>query len=552
MKNRSSLNEKLDNFEQTTRQIRWATLAVILATFPWHSPQAVYVYSVVALVAVYNAILYLPFLQRATALRSPVMTLILDGLFVGVFLALIGNPSTPYSALLVFMVIIAAYLHRMVGVIVVCALEAVVLFIVTTYPLFPSITLDTPQIIAITIYALLAFGFLVARLTHADKVERDTLRHLRQTSDQERLRLMTLVNSLNSAIFVTDSKGKVIQHNEAARVLANIQDNHHHHLSKLLPLFRRADPKATLVNILSDNSSVQHRRDLSIMSTDDRKIDLEINVTPVQVQGKATEYIIVCEDISQERTLEEERTEFISVASHELRTPLAIIEAALESALVVDKSMSEQGKVLLDQAHRNTLQLAQIVKDLSILAEAQNDNIPVDLVQIDPTHILEECAIDFAPQAEGKGMTLKHYVEPATPTVLSTEHHIREILQNFLTNALKYSQEGTITLRAEPAKNGGILFSVQDQGIGLSPSDQKMLFTKFFRAESYLTRVTGGTGLGLYLCMELAERMGAKLWCKSDLGKGSTFYLEVPPQSELKRDQGKVVEAQVANLIEDL
>lgn len=119
-------------------------------------------------------------------------------------------------------------------------------------------------------------------------------------------------------------------------------------------------------------------------------------------------------------------------------------------------------------------------------------------------------------------------MKPHTPLILSTERYIREILQNYMTNAIKYSEKGTVTISAEAAKNGGVLFSVHDEGIGISPSDQKFLFTKFFRAENYMTQTTGGIGLGLYLCMELAENLGAKLWCKSTSGEGSTFYLEVP------------------------
>jgi signal transduction histidine kinase len=114
---------------------------------------------------------------------------------------------------------------------------------------------------------------------------------------------------------------------------------------------------------------------------------------------------------------------------------------------------------------------------------------------------------------------------------MSTERHIQEILQNYLTNAIKYSETGTVHLQAAKAQNGGVVFSVKDTGIGISPKDQKYLFTKFFRVEDYRTRKTSGTGLGLYLCRELAARIGAKVWCDSKLNEGSTFYLEVPPFS---------------------
>jgi signal transduction histidine kinase len=129
---------------------------------------------------------------------------------------------------------------------------------------------------------------------------------------------------------------------------------------------------------------------------------------------------------------------------------------------------------------------------------------------------------------------------------------VREILENFVANAVKYTEEGGITVQAEPSAGGGIVFSVKDTGIGISASDQRQLFTKFYRSEDYRTRKTGGTGLGLYLCLELAERLNAKVWCESVINHGSTFFLEVPPVSQLHRDSGKVVEAGVATLIDQM
>jgi signal transduction histidine kinase len=288
------------------------------------------------------------------------------------------------------------------------------------------------------------------------------------------------------------------------------------------------------------------------MTSEETRVDLDISVTPVEISGKAHEYILVCEDISKERSLEEQRTGFISVASHELRTPLAILEAALSSVLRTKEPIPQTLQPVIEQAHRSAMQLSDMVKDLTVLAQAQNDNLPVSLTQIHADQLLTQCINDFAPQADQSGLTLAKEVDEKTPLVLSTESHIREILQNYITNALKYTPKGTVTLKAEPAKNGGVLFSVKDQGIGISLGDQKLLFTKFFRAENYLTQRTGGTGLGLYLCMELAERLGARVWAKSVPGEGSTFFLEIPPQSPLKRDQSEVVKAEVANLVDGI
>jgi signal transduction histidine kinase len=306
------------------------------------------------------------------------------------------------------------------------------------------------------------------------------------------------------------------------------------------------------VNILEAGTIPQHRRDLTLRRPNGDTIDLDISVTPVGKNSKTLNYIIVCRDITKERTLDRQREEFISVASHELRTPLAIVEAALSTALLGEAAQAPQLKLLLDQAHRNVVFLSGLIHDLGTLSQAQNDNIPIALKPVAAKALLHQVAIDHEAQAKEKDLPIQVVVAPDTPAVLSTEHLIREVLQNYVNNALKYTTKGRVTLKAEPSQNGGVLFSVTDTGVGISKTDQAHLFTKFYRAEDFRTRATGGTGLGLYLCLELAQRLNAKVWCESELNVGSTFYLEVPPFSRLERDHGKVVEAQVSSLVDQL
>jgi signal transduction histidine kinase len=305
--------------------------------------------------------------------------------------------------------------------------------------------------------------------------------------------------------------------------------------------------------MLEAGPNPQHRRDLQYTAADGTTVDLDLSVTPVQIgTSKNSDFIVVGRDITKERSLDRQREEFIEVASHELKTPLAIMEVALSTALIGKADFKPQAAELIEQAHRNTLYLSNLVRDLTTLSEAQNDSLPISLKPVDAAAVLRQLGIDFQPQAKAKGLPLQVVVKPNTPGVLSTEHYIREVLQNYLNNALKYTEKGHITLSAAPTGHGGVRFGVSDTGYGISAANQQHLFTKFFRAEDYRTRETGGTGLGLYLCLEIAGRLNAKVWCESKLGEGSTFYLEVPPFSQLKQDHGKVVEAQVSNLVDQL
>jgi signal transduction histidine kinase len=111
---------------------------------------------------------------------------------------------------------------------------------------------------------------------------------------------------------------------------------------------------------------------------------------------------------------------------------------------------------------------------------------------------------------------------------------------------MKFTDKGSITLSVMNPKDrhSGVTFSVSDTGIGISQSDQENIFKKFFQSEDYATRVHGGTGLGLYIAQRLARRITAKIWFETELGKGSTFYLWVPPYSRHRQDRGKVAAAE--------
>jgi len=122
---------------------------------------------------------------------------------------------------------------------------------------------------------------------------------------------------------------------------------------------------------------------------------------------------------------------------------------------------------------------------------------------------------------------LKSEIDPALEILHSSKLYAREVLQNFVTNAIKYTETGSVTIGAKP-RDKGILFWVQDTGIGISKSDQDKVFDKFFRSEDFRTRQNNGTGLGLYVTMKLARLLHAEINMQSELNKGSRFDIYIP------------------------
>jgi PAS domain S-box-containing protein len=541
-------------FEDASRTIRWIVIAIVATTFPYSSGQADGVYALCGIAFFYNLTRYIAPLMRNRIFGSPALVIAVDNFFICALIALVGSVNTAYSAFLFLMTISAGYCYQFIGVVSVTAMQMILIYLATHIIVADAVHLGITRDLILTTSALLTIGLLVEWLTHSDKNERDTLLHLIEENETERSRLAALTDTLKDAIFVVDHSGHIILHNGAAALLCvSTKDLKNKRLDHVLPLYARTDPESKIVKIISSKDEPQHRRDLRYSAQHEQIIDLDVTVVPVQLpHSKTTNYVIICEDITHELIVSDEQTEFISVASHELRTPIAIMEAALSTVLYMKDSLPESAVTIIEQAHANSLLLSGIVKDLAVLREAKNDNIPIQLENIDGAKLLEQIANDFREQIKQKSLLFDVKITPGLPTVLSTERHIREILQNYMTNAIKYSKTGTITLGLAPTASEGLIFSVKDTGMGIPPSVQKNLFNKFFRAEDYQTQQVGGTGLGLYLCKGLAERLGGKVWCDSSVNRGSTFFLEIPAFSGLRRDRSEVVEAEVSNLIQGI
>jgi two-component system phosphate regulon sensor histidine kinase PhoR len=538
-------------YEHITRNMRWLEIAAVFITLPFGAPQTLALVIWLLLITAFNMSRYLDFAIGTSWFGSRISMLIVDNLFVVGLLFLAGSTSLPYTGFLVLMIMSATYWYGLKGTISVLGGQLLILAYTTSHPIYPALEFDGIRLVALILMVLLIIGLFIERLTRVERLDHTALAELSAENRLDKNRLLALVNSLNDATLVLNDKGTILLSNKALKDLASLQsDPRGRDFLEILPLKHRLKGKINRKDLLKPEP--QHRRDLNIGSHDGNELELDLTISPVQLETiKSLNYIVICRDITKEKSLDQQREEFIAVASHELRTPLSILEAALSTALL-SKDVPAPVIMLIQQAHRNTLFLAGLVKDLTTLSDAQNDTIAIALKPVDPGVLLARLIVDYQPIAIQSGLTITSHIKPGTPAILSTEHHVQEILRNFIGNSLKYTKTGGIKLIAQPSDEGGVLFMVEDTGIGISKSDLKQLFTKFYRAEDYRSRETGGTGLGLYLCSELAQRINAKVWCTSVLNKGSIFYLELPAFSELDRDSSKVVAAKVSTLIDQL
>jgi two-component system phosphate regulon sensor histidine kinase PhoR len=233
-------------------------------------------------------------------------------------------------------------------------------------------------------------------------------------------------------------------------------------------------------------------------------------------------------DITDAHRLDELQAEFIATASHELRTPLAAVYGAAQTLRRHDFALDEAGRerfisLIVEESER----LGRIVNQILLANQLERGRLDLETEAFDARELLERVA-EAARTHAPPHIKLEVVIGEAVPSVAADKDHMRQILINLVENAIKYSPDGgTIELGVESI-NGTVLFHVSDEGIGIPDDEQPRVFEKFYRLDPNMTRGIGGTGLGLYICSELVERMGGRIWVESRQGRGSAFYVEVP------------------------
>lgn len=347
-------------------------------------------------------------------------------------------------------------------------------------------------------------------------------------------RLTSLINSMADGVLATDEKGRIAVYNGAALNILDVNSSlEGKSIDDVFKVIDKNNQPVNLKNLVLSVRTQQTNRDMRLVYPDNSTINLYISISPVRLgygKGNQQGFVMLLRDITHEKSLEEERDEFISVVSHELRTPIAIAEGNVgNAAFIVERTghADPQIKQALKQAHEQIMFLSGMINDLSTLSRAEQGALTFEIESINAHDLVTGLIDAYKEEAAAKKLTVKTDLHPDLELLRSSRLYVREILQNFITNAFKYTKEGSITIGAEPYAHG-VIFSVEDTGIGISKGDQELVFDKFFRSEDYRTQETMGTGLGLYVTMKLARLIHADITLESELDRGSTFSIAVP------------------------
>jgi len=237
-------------------------------------------------------------------------------------------------------------------------------------------------------------------------------------------------------------------------------------------------------------------------------------------------------DITQQKQLERAKNEFISLVSHQLRTPLTIIR--LHSEMLTDGllgTLSQRQKTHIEEMTHASVRLIQLVDGILNVARAELGHIVPKPIPSDANTLVAAYIKEVLPIAEQKGITIHFTPDTSLPPIRLDTSLFEHIVNNLLTNAVRYTLPHKGMVHVSFARNDkGYVLEVKDNGIGIPRAARQHIFGRFYRADNTANITEHGTGLGLYLTKTMTEACGGTIWFESAKDKGTTFYVQFPPQ----------------------
>lgn len=271
------------------------------------------------------------------------------------------------------------------------------------------------------------------------------------------------------------------------------------------------------------NSIIKHIRENYYSVSDE--INLSTNLNSLQEEIRRM-FEKVKSDIEYLKKLEKMRTEFLANVSHELRTPIFAIQGYIETLLTGAIDDEKVNKTFLEKANRHTLNLNNLLNDLIDISRIESGEMRMSFRYFNINESLKSVLQEFRPMAEEKKISLVYHPNKENMQLWGDKQRLRLVFINLLTNAIKYTEEGTIEVLVEDEPKYGKII-VKDTGIGIPAEDLDRIFERFYRVDKGRSRSVGGTGLGLAIVKHIVEAHGSKIEVKSEQGKGTEFSFKL-------------------------
>ncbi len=404
--------------------------------------------------------------------------------------------------------------------------------------ILPSVVLSTGLLMALLIGVAVHLA-LQARVSETETriinraLEREV--HERRLTEealrQSEERLARVVETIVDGVFIVDGDGQISFANATAEKLVGLsrevitQRRYNSPAWKVTTLDGKPFPETefAVAQVMRTGEPVYGVEQV-LDRPDGSRIVISVNAAPMRdATGAVTGVVASVSDVTRRKEVEQMKDTFVSTVSHELRTPLASLRGFAELMLQREFPV-EKRREFLTIIHTESVRLGNLINDFLDIQRMESGRHAYDFRAVDLAPLFETTKALFG---AGKHR-LRLELPPDLPRVRADPDRIRQVLSNLVSNALKFSPEGSEVTLGARVGDGKVEAWVADQGLGISADALPKLFTKFFRADDKETRGIGGTGLGLALVKEIVEAHGGWVWVESKPGEGSTFSFSLP------------------------
>jgi two-component system sensor histidine kinase VicK len=347
------------------------------------------------------------------------------------------------------------------------------------------------------------------------------LKDAQASTEGERRKLASVLANMTDGVIATDRKGRVILINDPAAKLLNV--SRETVLSQPIVNLLGIEDQYSFEDLLKEQEPV-----ILDYSTEKEHYILRASFSVIQKEtGFVNGLISVLHDITEQEKIDRERREFVANVSHELRTPLTTMRSYLEALAEGAWRDEEIAPNFLSVARNETERMIRLVNDLLQLSKMDSKEAALKKELVDFVGYFNQI-IDRFELTKGKNVQFKRNLHARELFVEMDEDKMTQVLDNIISNALKYSPEGGFITFTLTEQEDRILVSISDQGVGIPKSDLEKVFERFYRVDKARSRKLGGTGLGLAIAKEVVEAHGGKIWASSIEGKGTTISFTLP------------------------
>lgn len=357
--------------------------------------------------------------------------------------------------------------------------------------------------------------------------------------NKERKRIQEVLFQVAEIIFSVDQNFKIIVFNSSAEAAFNIKKEEAvgQKANKIIKLISNKNGELIKIKDFAFVKKEAIRKTLGdpviVKNKTDENSFYKLNFNNIIVNAKIKECVVSLSDITDEIELDRKKDEFISIASHELKTPVIIIKTNLWMFEHTLKTKLNESQIrLLTETDEGIKRLSKIVSNLLDISRMEQGRLVIEKGEIDINELIEETVKSYNDVVSKKNLKII-YKGKKIKKIYSDRDKIVEILDNLISNSIKYTRRGEIKIKLSESSKS-VKISVSDTGHGIAKKDYPRLFQKFGRGSAGLKQQVLGasTGLGLYISKRMIQELDGKIGFSSAVGKGSTFWFTIPKKND--------------------